>query len=238
MNAIASAGGGQTMSSREIADLCDARHNDVVATIVRLFDKGVLRESRKTTRPFIPEGGGRGTQVYDLTKRDTLVVVSGYNDELRARIIDRWQELEARDRPDPMAALNDPAIMRSLLLSYSEKVTELQGDNAALVPKADAFDLLEASEGSVNVRVAAKMLGMPERKFILWLESHRWAFRQNGIGPLQAYVEKRNRGYLDHRPHTFYDSKLGTERTVGQMVITPKGLARLAALLGTSTASH
>src|SRR4051812_14016469 len=79
-----------TMSSREIAELCGARHNDVATTIERLFGTGVLRESRKTPREYRPDGGGRPTAVYDLTKRDTLVVVSGYNDEVRARIIDRW----------------------------------------------------------------------------------------------------------------------------------------------------
>ena len=57
-----------TLSSREIADLCEARHNDVVATIDRLFDNGVLRESRKTMRPFSPPGGGRPTEVYDLNQ--------------------------------------------------------------------------------------------------------------------------------------------------------------------------
>ena len=40
----------KTMSSREIADLCGARHNDVITTIERLFSKGLLRESRKTLR--------------------------------------------------------------------------------------------------------------------------------------------------------------------------------------------
>lgn len=39
-----------TMSSREIAELVEARHNDVVATIERLFGKGLLRSSRKTRR--------------------------------------------------------------------------------------------------------------------------------------------------------------------------------------------
>ena len=43
----------KTMSSREIADLCGARHNDVIATIERLFSKGLLRESRKTLREYI-----------------------------------------------------------------------------------------------------------------------------------------------------------------------------------------
>ena len=39
-----------TMSSREIAELVEARHNDVVATIERLFDKGLLRSNRKSRR--------------------------------------------------------------------------------------------------------------------------------------------------------------------------------------------
>lgn len=85
-----------TMSSREIADLVDARHNDVVATIERLFAKGLLRSSRKTRRE---ETGGRPIDVYDLTERDTHLVVSGYSDEHRARVIDRWQELEAQQAP-------------------------------------------------------------------------------------------------------------------------------------------
>lgn len=79
-----------TMTSREIADLCETRHNQVVETIERLFAKGVLRESRETPRPYSPTGGGRPTDVYDLTKRDTLVVVSGYNEELRARMAIRF----------------------------------------------------------------------------------------------------------------------------------------------------
>ena len=41
-----------TMSSREIADIAEARHNDVVATIDRLFDKGLLRSSRKSRHEF------------------------------------------------------------------------------------------------------------------------------------------------------------------------------------------
>lgn len=82
-----------TMSSREIADIAEARHNDVVATIDRLFDKGLLRSSRKSRHE---NTGGRPIEVYDLVERDVYLVVAGYSDEVRARIIDRWQELEAR----------------------------------------------------------------------------------------------------------------------------------------------
>lgn len=81
-----------TMSSREIAELVEARHNDVVATIDRLFDKGLLRSSRKTRREAT---GGCPIDVYDLIERDTHLVVAGYSDEHRAKVVDRWQELES-----------------------------------------------------------------------------------------------------------------------------------------------
>ena len=53
----------RTMTSREIAELVEARHNDVVATIERLFSKGLLRSSRETRREST---GGRPLDVYDL----------------------------------------------------------------------------------------------------------------------------------------------------------------------------
>jgi hypothetical protein len=81
----------KTMSTREIADLVEARHNDVTATVERLFGKGLLRSSRETRREFT---GGRPVDVYDLIERDTHLVVSGYSDEHRAKVIDRWQALE------------------------------------------------------------------------------------------------------------------------------------------------
>lgn len=84
-----------TMSSREIAELVEARHNDVVATIERLFSKGLLRSSRKTRKEAT---GGRPVEVYDLIARDTHLVVAGYSDEHRARVIDRWIELETAQR--------------------------------------------------------------------------------------------------------------------------------------------
>lgn len=90
----------RTMSSREIADIAEARHNDLVATIDRLFDKGLLRSSRKTRHE---NTGGRPIEVYDLVERDVYLIVAGYSDEVRARIIDRWQELEARQYAAPKA---------------------------------------------------------------------------------------------------------------------------------------
>ena len=54
---------------------------------------------------------------------------------------------------DPMKALNDPAAMRALLLTYSEKVLELQ-------PKADGFDRIANDEYGGRLRRFVSFLGL------------------------------------------------------------------------------
>ena len=121
-----------TMSSREIAELVEARHNDVVATVERLFGKGLLRSSRKTRREST---GGRPVDVYDLIERDTHLVIAGYSDEHRARVVDRWQELEVKaSRPvqPPVALPQDyiEALEHLLLAKKAEQLAIAQRDEA------------------------------------------------------------------------------------------------------------
>jgi len=145
-----------TMSSREIADLVEARHNDVVATIVRLFSKGLLRSSRKTRREVT---GGRPIDVYDLIERDTHLVVSGYSDEHRARVIDRWQALEARqvlalpNFADPVAAARAWADAKE-----GEQIAVAQLAQAA--PKVQFFDKVVERTTLMTATQIAQKLGM------------------------------------------------------------------------------
>lgn len=215
-----------TMSSREIADIAQARHNDVIATIVRLFDKGLLRSSRKTRQEAT---GGRPIEVFDLIERDVYLVISGYNDEVRARIIDRWQELESR-KPDPMEVLSNPALLRQALLGYSEQVIALQKQNTEMTPKAEALDRISTANGSLCITDAAKSLQVQPKKLFQLMNQNGWIYRRTGKASWIAHQEKIKQLLLEHKITTV-ERDDGTEKITEQVRVTPKGMTRLALLV-------
>lgn len=81
-----------TMSSREIAELAGKEHKTVMRDIRLMLDQ--LNEG---TDLYLGQymSNGRSYDEYSLPKRETLLLVSGYSIGLRAKIIDRLEELEA-----------------------------------------------------------------------------------------------------------------------------------------------
>ena len=83
-----------TMSSVEIAQLCEKRHDHVMR------DVRLMLEELKIQSPHFwgdyTDSKGRTYPCFYLPKDLTLTLIAGYNVKLRKRIIDRWQELEAK----------------------------------------------------------------------------------------------------------------------------------------------
>jgi phage antirepressor YoqD-like protein len=212
-----------TMSSREIADLTGKEHDNVRRDVRNLAAALSLTFEEKTEAST----GGRPSKVYLLAKRECLILVSGYSVELRARIIDRWQQLEEAQQFDPMRTLNDPAAMRGILLSYTEKVLELQGEVEEMRPQVQALERIALSEGSLCITDAAKTLQVQPKALFSFLRSHGWIFSPHGSRGDVAYQSKLQQGLLEHKTTTVHRSD-GSEKTVTQVRVTPKGLTRLA----------
>ena len=84
----------QNMSSREIADLCNKRHDNVMQVIASLINAQVLTPEIKEST--FKHRGNEYNQ-WLLNKRDSLVLVARLSPEYTAYIVDRWQELEAKE---------------------------------------------------------------------------------------------------------------------------------------------
>jgi len=83
------------MSSLEIDGLTGKQHFHVLRDIRKMMKELDADGTFHQNWMKVPSGNGRPLEVCNLPKRETLILVSGYSTELRARIIDRWMELEA-----------------------------------------------------------------------------------------------------------------------------------------------
>lgn len=80
------------MSSQDIAELTGKRHDNVVRDIRAMLDG--LELDRLSFEGVYLAGNGERRSCFNLPKRECLILVSGYSVALRAKIIDRWAELE------------------------------------------------------------------------------------------------------------------------------------------------
>ena len=93
-----------TMTSREIADLVGKQHSNIKISADRLSEKGVI--GTLAVQEFT-HNGNKYTE-YLLNKRDSLILVAQNCPEFTARIVDRWQELEARNTHVALPNFADP----------------------------------------------------------------------------------------------------------------------------------
>ena len=110
-----------SMSSREIAELTGKRHDNVVADIRAMLESLNIHSAEFSAQ--YKDSTGRSLLCFNLPKRETLILVSGYSVEMRAKIIDRWQELENQVR---FPALTDHSQVLVEINSRLAKIEETQ----------------------------------------------------------------------------------------------------------------
>lgn len=215
-----------TMSSREIADLVESRHDSVKRTIERLQDKGLIQ---LTPMVEVKNHLGQVVTEYQLIKRDTYVVVAQLSPEFTARLVDRWQELENQQKT---TALIPQSFSEALMLA-----AQLQAEKEQNAPKVEAFDrLATATEGAMNLTNAAKHLQIQPRAFNQFLFAHGWIYKRTVGSAWIAYQDKLQHGYLEHKAHSVTQPD-GTEKIYPQVLVTAKGLAKLSTMLNKEVAA-
>jgi phage antirepressor YoqD-like protein len=178
----------QTMTSKEMAELTEKRHDSVKRTIVTLAQKTAI--SYPQFVDGIPGANGVAERVYYVSKRDSYVVVAQLSPEFTARLVDRWQELEAAAQAPAMAL---PQTFAQALRLAAEQAEVIESQAAALEAAQPAIQMVERyveAKSSKCLSDVAKILGWKPRAFIAELAAHGVIFQRAGSWvPYQNYID-------------------------------------------------
>lgn len=211
----------KTMSSREIADLTNKDHKNVVRDIKNMTDQLDL-DALSFERTYVDQSN-RNQKEYHLDKKLSLCLVSGYSAKLRMAIIDRWEQLENG------LDLNNPIQLRSLLLDYAEKNIQLKEQVQVLEPKAKGLDRIASCDGNLGIREAAKVLKINQKTLVQYLTDYKVIYRDQSqkIQGYQKSVDQK----LIHISVSGPRQTTAGEKVFSQVKLTQKLITRIAAWL-------
>ncbi|WP_284213888.1 phage antirepressor KilAC domain-containing protein [Comamonas jiangduensis] len=216
MSALMKTTAALTMSSQEIADLVESRHDSVKRTIERLAERGVIQLPPLVD---VPNHQGQIVSVYQLGKRETYVVVAQLSPEFTARLVDRWQELESQQAPAV------PQTMAQALRLAAEQAEHIEVQEAQLreaAPKVAYVDRYVAAQGAMGFRQVAKLLNAKEPEFRAFLEDSKILYRLGGV--LTPY-----QNHIDAGRFVIKTGVSESEHAYAQAKFSPKGVNWIAA---------
>lgn len=202
-----------TMTSLEIADLLNSRHDKVKQSIERLASDNKHRKSVIQLPPLgnVTNEQGQSVSVYKINKRDSYIIVAQMSPEFTAKLVDRWQELEQKQSAPKF---NIPQTLPEALRLAADLADQL----ALAAPKLAVYDLLADRKGDVSTTIVAKELGTTAIKLNQFL-------RKKGVKWLNADLPKA--GYEKWFNVVTIDVNGDTR---SQCLITPVGQLKIAEL--------
>jgi phage regulator Rha-like protein len=209
----------QMMTSLEIAELTGKQHKHVMEAIRKMepaWVKTCGSNFRLTSRTIEqPNGGTREVPCYLLTKTECLYIATKFNDEARAKLVLRWEQLERQElaRRQQLCLPEPKEILRLADHIIGEALREMN---------ADAEDTLTATQ-------VAKTFNMTVFDFNAVLQDMGIQFRR--FGRWNIADELVDRDLVRMRTYVSYSLK-GEKKVRTYMTWTMNGLHYLNAKLG------
>ncbi|MGX4787023.1 Rha family transcriptional regulator [Pasteurella multocida] len=179
------------MTSREIADLVEARHDSVKRTIDRLVLRGVIVRPPLVDEPIADIlGRPRTDSVYHIGKRDSYIIVAQLCPEFTARLVDRWQELEEKQqKPTALLPQNYAAALRELAESVEreevlkienkQQATAIESMNSYFRSGISPFEFVKGLNGVNSLKVGD------------FLVSRKWLYQDRSSKRVASYARDR-----------------------------------------------
>ena len=187
------------MSSREIATVVESRHDSVKRAMITLQDKGLI-----TFTHTVEKGEGRPAAVLHVNKRDSYVVVAQLSPEFTAVLVDRWQELEAKQKPQI------PTNFAEALQLAADQAKQLE----LAEPKVVFVDNLVSRDNLMTATQVASKHKISAVKLNRLLDE---------LGGVYNQSVKRGRVFIQSFIDSGYGEVKQTEQGYSQSLFTPAG---------------
>ena len=204
----------QRMTSLEIAQLTGKQHKNVMQAIRRMEPSWAQIAGLKFQLGSYEDINGQSRPCYFLTKTETLYVATKFNDEARARLVLRWEELE-RERLMEMQRPKE-RVKEIRLLTCDEEILDeaddILGDELAKLNRYSRFCYTASEIG--------KTFGMDARDLNSFLADQdiiRWA-----RGQWRLTQKYKDLGLTEDRYKYVHDLE-GRRKLVSYLVWTEKG---------------
>ena len=205
----------QTMTSLEIAELTGKQHKHVMEAIRKMepawmnvagsnFRLGSYKDANSQLRPC-----------YQLTKTECLYIATKFNDEARARLVLRWQELEMAERSEKLRVKSENRGM--LLLGCSDEEILEEADD---IIGEELQELNKYTANCYSPTDIGKVYGMDGRdlnSFLCDIGIIRWTHGQWMLTP-----KYRNQGLTETKSFIYHGNN-GRRKTQSRLVWTEKG---------------
>lgn len=222
-------------TSEIIASSTDTQHKNVLE-LVGTYKPQIEQFGRVAfeTRTFETNGGRQKREIAILNEQQaTFLLTLMRNSEVVVRfkveLVKEFYRMRSL-APTPLVpqTLSEALRLAADLADQKEKMAE---QLSIAAPKVAALERIAEAGGSLGLQEAGKALQQKPNKFIGWLRENGWIYRRAGSSNNLGRAEKVNAGYITHKVTTV-EREDGSEKIVEQALITPKGLARLAVILG------
>ena len=210
----------QTMSSLEIAQLTGKPHNDVMKAIRAMEPSWEKVNGGKFSRVEYKDAKGEMRPCFELTKLECLYIATKFNDEARAKLVLRWDQLEKKSREGMIALpdFTDPAeaamawaneyrekkalkVENQTLMIENKKLedenVQLATENQELTHDKNYLDLIMRSRATLNVSQIAQDYGMSAKAMNKLLAEMGIQYSSNGQWIL--YRKYKDGGYVASR---------------------------------------
>lgn len=183
---IQSIGAVRTMTSREIAELTEKEHFNVMRDIRNMFEE--LGITALSFEGSYTDSTGRRLPLFNLPEDLTITLVSGYSVQMRHRIVKRWRELEQAPTP-ALPNFSDPVAAARAWADATEQKIKAEAALALAAPKAEFVDrYVSAPSSSMGIREVVKLLKtnghtVNEHSFTAWLVSSGYMYRKPSSRP-------------------------------------------------------